>query len=95
MKIQQLICYWRAAIELLKGKGFHPHDYIEKERYTADIFYKGNKFRIAHTCYKFGTDEHFVRNAILIGYECKHCGKKTMSWKRRDDILHIERGQLL
>lgn len=85
MDFKSIKCIIKAIPLFIKSGEFVPHLYEEKERYTANIFYTDHGFRIAGSL-NHAPDEHFVRNAILIGCECKRCGRKMMEWQRNEDV---------
>ena len=90
MNLKPIKCWMIELKRFIKHGGvFVPHCYVEKERYKHDIFYTDKSFRVTNT-YQHNKNEKFVKNAILIGYECKRCGKKELLWQRSDNLPIIK-----
>ena len=89
MSLAELKCYWRAIPFFFKTGNWIPHLWIEKQTYPAsEIWVSEKNFRIRGNGYEHYPWEHLEKNVTLHGLECKHCGKKMMTWDK-DDVIQL------
>ena len=87
--IKGLQCYIKAIPLFIKTKQFIPHIYKEKNRFIHNIVVTDTDFSLTDTfCHDFG--EYIVRDAIVINFECKCCGKTIQLWKRNNNVPVIK-----
>lgn len=102
IKIKEFLCLVK-AIPFYVRSGFNkdcfiPHMYKEVGEYPAKIFVnqQTGKFRIADSyAHLFG--EKYEPNAIIIGLQCKYCGKISAEYKlprHRDNVSEEEMSKL-
>lgn len=63
------------------GVNLGPHEWEEVERKPAIIIATEDSFRVANS-YQHKPNERVYRNATLIKYRCKICGKEEEAWEQ-------------
>ena len=89
MNLKSIKCYLKAIPCFLRTGEYVTHCYVEKERFVHDIFVTDIGFRISSSM-EHSDDEEYIKEAILIGWECKRCGKAIMTWQRQPILPVME-----
>ena len=96
IKIKEIVCVFKAIPFFFRTGNWIPHLWIEMETYpAAEIWVSDrNGFRIRGNGYDHYPWEHLEKGVTLHGLECKHCGKRMMTWDKGDVIQLPKEGEL-
>ena len=94
VNLKNISCILKAIPFFLKTGNWIPHLWIEKATYPGvDIWVSDRTgFRVRGNGYEHYPWEHLEKNVTLHGLECKHCGKKMMTWDK-GDVIQLPKGE--